>query len=99
MVCGDLVRHHVGFGGLTVSRTTGAGCGARRSSQVTDRSRLSPLSDVCVEPGNRVLAESSALRELAGELEAIDGHPRQAGELYHLADPKESHGTHSLWTN
>ena len=76
----------MGFGDSAVSRTTGPGPRARGSSQPTDRSGLSPFGYVGVEPGDGVLAESSALWKLAGELEAVDGHPRQSGELHYLFD-------------
>jgi len=79
-------------GGLTVSRTTGAGRRrARCSAQLTDRARLRPLSDVRVEPGDRVLTESPALWKFAGELEPVDGHSGQAGELHYLSYAEEFH--------
>jgi len=74
---------------LTVGRAPVAGSGG--TPQPTDRPRFSPLSDVRVEPGNRVLAESSTLRKLAGELEAVDGHAGQAGELHYLSYAEEFH--------
>ena len=78
-------------GGLTVSRTTGAGRRARRSSQRTDRARLSPLSDVRVEPGDGVLAQLPPLWKFASELETVDGHSRETSELHYRSYAKELH--------
>jgi hypothetical protein len=49
------------------------------------------LSDIDVEPGNGIFAQLSALRELPGELEAVDCHARESGELHYLSDAKELH--------
>src|SRR5579863_3533548 len=61
------------------------------SPQSADRSRLRPLSDVAVEPGHGVLAKLPALRELAGDLEAVDRHAGQSGELHYLPYAEELH--------
>src|SRR5215472_12776888 len=74
--CEDHARDRVRSGGLTVSRTTRAGRRAGCASQWTDRARLSPLSDVRVEPGDRILTESPALWKFTGELETVDSHAR-----------------------
>jgi hypothetical protein len=49
------------------------------------------LSDISLEPGNGIFAQLPALRELAGELEAVDRHSGKSGELHYLSDPKELH--------
>jgi hypothetical protein len=49
------------------------------------------LSDVRVEPGDRILTESPAFWKFAGELEAVDGHAGQAGELHYLSYAEEFH--------
>ena len=56
-----------------------------------DRAGVCPSSDVRFQPCHRVLAQPPSLREPAGELEAVDGHPRETGELHYLSDAKEFH--------
>jgi hypothetical protein len=53
--------------------------------------RFRPTINVRVEPGDRVLAELPSLGEFAGALEAIDGHPREAGKLHYMSNAKELH--------
>jgi hypothetical protein len=89
--CDDLAPDSLSFSGLTVSRTTSARRRPRCSPQPADRSRLSPLGDVSVEPRHGVLAELPPLWKLASQLEAVDGRTRQPGELRHLSDPKKFH--------
>ena len=74
---------------LTVGRAPVAGSGG--TPQPTDRPRFSPLSDVRVEPGHRVFAESPTLWEVAGQLEAVDRHAGQAGDLHYLRYAKKFH--------
>ena len=57
-----------------------------------DRAGVCPCSDVRFQPCHRVLAQPPSLGEPAGELEAVDGHPRETGELHYLSDAKEFHG-------
>jgi hypothetical protein len=49
------------------------------------------LGNIRVEPGHGVLAQLAPLWKFTGELEAIDGHSRQTGELHYVSYAKEFH--------
>jgi hypothetical protein len=53
--------------------------------------RSLPPVDVCLQPGHRVFTQLPALRELTGELEAVNGHARESGGLHYLSYPKKFH--------
>ena len=73
---------------LALARHGGDG----RPPQSSDWARVNPLRNVRLQPRDGVFAEPPAFRELAGQLQTIDRHPRQPGELHHVANAKKSHG-------